>query len=598
MNHENGGTSAVSSRLVDGTAAVPPPVVVLKFGSSVLTSDENLPDVVHEIYRHWRAGAQVLVVVSAFGNTTDELLYRAQNICADPDETALATLLATGEATASALLTIALQKAGIPARVLNAAQAGLRTSSNILDAQLATVDVTRLETELCRGVVVLPGFVGNDADHRTTLLGRGGSDFTAVFVAEKLRGHCVLVKDVDGLYTSDPAHAVKRPPRFAEVTYETACRVAGTLVQPKAIRFAKAHGVRITATSLAATSGTEIGSDVDRVARPESERPPLEIALLGCGTVGGGVYERLCVMPELFTVVGVAVRHPSRARQPHVLHDLLTDDVDALIERPCDVVVELIGGNELPSELISRALCLGKHVVTANKVVMATAGERLRELARENGVTLRSSAAVGGALPALETIRRAKAIGPIHAISGVLNGTTNFILDQLVHGAELQDAIRGAQKSGYAEADPTLDLNGTDAAQKLIILAREAFGVRLPFNSVRREGIERLSRESVRAASRLGSNVRLVASCVRTADGFVASVAPTELPNEHPLASVIGAQNCLTVELENGRMLSVCGTGAGRWPTTEAVIADLLDIRREGLSAQENIATTEEACVA
>jgi homoserine dehydrogenase len=557
-----------------------------------------LPDVVHEIYRHWRAGAEVLVVVSAFGNTTDELLYRAQNICAEPDETALASLLATGEATASALLTLALQKAGIPAKILNAAQAGLRTSSTILDAQLETVDLTRLETELYRGVVVLPGFVGNDADHRTTLLGRGGSDFTAVFVAEKLRGHCVLVKDVDGLYTSDPAHAVKRPPRFAEVTYETACRVAGTLVQPKAIRFAKAHGVRITATSLAAASGTEIGSDVDRVARTESERPRLEVALLGCGTVGAGVYERLAAMPELFTLVGVGVRNVTRARQPHVPHDLLTEDVEALIARPCDIVVELIGGAELASELISRALSLGKHVITANKVVMADDGECLLELARENGVTLRSSASVGGALPAIETIRRAKTLGAIRAICGVLNGTTNFILDQLVHGAELQDAIRAAQKFGYAEADPTLDLNGTDAAQKLIILAREAFGVLLPFNSVRREGIERLSRESVRAASQLGSNVRLVASCVRIADGFVASVAPTELPNEHPLASVIGAQNCLTIELENGQMLSVCGTGAGRWPTTEAVIADLLDIRREAFSAPENIAATEEACVA
>lgn len=573
-------------------------IVVLKFGSSVLRSDEDLPEVVHEIYRHWRAGFQVLVVVSAFGNTTDELLYRAQTICAEPDEIALATLLATGEATASALLTIALQKAGIPARVLNAAQAGLRTSSNMLDAQLETVDVSRLETELRHGVVVLPGFVGNDEDHRTTLLGRGGSDFTAVFVAEKLRGHCVLVKDVDGLYTSDPAHAMKRPPRFAEVTYGTACRVAGTLVQPKAIHFAQAHEVRIRATSLAAASGTDIGSDVDRVARPEADRPPLEIALLGCGTVGGGVYERLCAMPELFTVAGIGVRNISRARQPHVPHDLLTDDVAALIERPCDAVVELMGGTELPSELISRALSLGKHVVTANKAVMARDGECLHELARENDVTLRFSAAVGGVLPALETIRRAKAIGPIRAISGILNGTTNFILDQLVHGAELQDAIRAAQKSGYAEADPTFDLNGTDAAQKLIILTREAFGVALPFNAVRREGIERLSRESVRAASTVGTNVRLVASCVRSALGIVASVAPTELPNGHPLAAATGAQNCLLVELESGEAFSVCGTGAGRWPTTEAVIADLLDIRREALSKNEKATQAEEACVA
>jgi homoserine dehydrogenase len=572
-------------------------IVVLKFGSSVLRREDDLPDVVHEIYRHWRAGAQVLAVVSALGNSTDELLYRAQKICAEPDETALATLLATGEAIASALLTLALNRAGIPARVLNAAQAGLHTSGTVLDAQLQELNVGRLQAELNHSVVVLPGFVGHDEDDRTTLLGRGGSDFSAVFVAQRLGGRCVLVKDVAGLYTSDPAHAVKAPSRFAEVTYTTACRVAGTLVQPKAIRLAQTHRVRIHATSLAASTGTEVGSDVDRIARSESQRPPLQIALLGCGIVGGGVYERLAALPELFTIAGVAVRNASRARQPHISHDLLTEEADALIERPCDVVVELIGGTDVAAEFISRALCMGKHVVTANKAVIAVHGEQLHSLARENDVTLRYSAAVGGALPALETIARAKGIGPIRSISGVLNGTTNFVLDQLVNGSDFQDAIGAAQRMGYAETDPTLDLNGTDAAQKLIILVRAAFDICLPLDAIDREGVEHLNLDGLRSARAKGRAVRLVASARRADDEIIASVAPTELPPAHPLGSVTGAENRLLIELENGETLSVSAIGAGRWPTAESVMADLFDLYRE-LSAAESAPAELEEVVA
>src|SRR4029077_10758413 len=152
------------------------------------------------------------------------------------------------------------------------------------------------------------------------------------------------------------------------------------------------------------------------------------------------------------------------------------------------------------------------HVVTANKAVIAAHGEELHSLARANDVTLRYNAAVGGALPALETIARAKSIGPIHSISGVLNGTTNFVLDQLVKGSDFQDAIGAAQRMGYAEADPTLDLDGTDAAQKLIILARAAFDICLPLDAVDREGVEHLNLESLRTARGEGREIRLVAS--------------------------------------------------------------------------------------
>ena len=206
-----------------------PNIVVLKFGSSVLRSESDLPRVVHEIYQHWRGGSQVLVVVSAIGKTTDRLLGLAKAICTEPEEFALAMLLATGEATATALLGIALHRAGIPAKVLDPAQAGLRTIGDELDSEVVAVDVARLRAELERSVVVLPGFTGRNEEADTTLLGRGGSDLSAVFIAHQLDARCILLKDVDGLYTSDPTClGTARPLRFRHVKYETALRVDGT----------------------------------------------------------------------------------------------------------------------------------------------------------------------------------------------------------------------------------------------------------------------------------------------------------------------------------------------------------------------------------
>jgi homoserine dehydrogenase len=381
------------------------------------------------------------------------------------------------------------------------------------------------------------------------------------------------------------------------VKYETALRVDGAIVQHKAVRLAAEFGRPFEITCIGASSGTQIGSDVDLVESSETTPKRLRVALLGCGTVGGGVYERLAALPELFEVIGVAVRDLSRARVPRVPENVLTLDADELIANPCDVVIELIGGTERASVLANRALQLGRHVVTANKALIAAEGEKLQAVANANGVTLRASAAVGGAMPALEAIECARATGVISAFYGVLNGTTNFVLDQLARGEELQNAIRAAQRAGYAEADPTLDLDGTDAAQKLILLARAAFGVSLRLAKISQRGIEHLSAEVFREVRKRGCTIRLVASCRSNAEGLEARVAPVELPIDHPFARLKGAENGLIIETENGAKRIVCGTGAGRWPTTEAVMADLFAIRCE-LSAAESISEELEEGVA
>jgi homoserine dehydrogenase len=565
--------------------------IVLKFGSSVLRSESDLPTAVHEIYRWWREGFQVVAVVSAFGNTTDDLTQRAHEVCDQPNDELVAALLATGEAASSALLGLALNRSGIRATVLDAQHAGLATDGPVLDANLTSIDTASLLEALRNGVVVLPGFVGRSTAGKTTLLGRGGSDLTALFIAQRLGAACRLIKDVDGLYTSDPNSTTgPSAARFGRVSYATAARIGGAVVQLKAIDFAEQHRLRFVVSSAGSSRATEIGSYADSVALSDPQVRPLRVALLGCGTVGGGVYQRLAALPELFNVVGVGAR---KIEQADVPLKLITTHLEELIAEPVDVVIELLGGDEPAWTLISKALRLGRHVVTANKSLLARDIATLQRLASNSGVTLKYSAAVGGVLPALETVNRARKIAPLHSISGVLNGTTNFILDQLANGSELADAVSAAQKSGYAEHDSQLDLNGTDAAQKLILLARAAFDLDLPLISIEKRGIQELNAKQVRDTRNNGHITRLVAECRRESRGLAAMVSPVELPFDHPLARVTGVENRLIIQSQTGRSWDVCGSGAGRWPTTEAVIADLFDLWRESVASEK-----EQECVA
>jgi homoserine dehydrogenase len=483
-------------------------ISVLKFGSSVLRSEADLPLAVHEIYREWRAGRRVLAVVSALGCTTDDLLKRAQQLGLPPQPEGLAALLGTGETAAAALLTLSLDRSGLPATLLDPTQIGLITrGDDRLDVDPAALDVPYLQDKLERAIVVVPGCVGRDrAGHATHVV----PDLTARFLARQLGASCP-----------------------------------------------------------------------DRMAPPPTAGPPLRVALLGCGTVGGGVLSRLLAHPSLFHVIGVAVRDLGRVRAPNVPRRLLTDDPAALLARDADVVVELLGGREPAHGWIARALDSGRHVVTANKALLAGEVENLSELATRRGVSLRFSASVGGALPALEAVRRAAASGRVRAITGVLNGTCNFVLDRCAAGDSFAGAVALARDAGYAEADPTLDLDGSDAAQKLSLLVREAFGVPLPWESIPRRGIADLEERAAAEAARRGRRLRLVAVCERTREGLRASVQPLDLSPDHPCAWTVGADNALVIQLENGGQIRLAARGAGRWPTTEAVMADLYDLMAE-----------------
>jgi homoserine dehydrogenase len=319
------------------------------------------------------------------------------------------------------------------------------------------------------------------------------------------------------------------------------------------------------------------GSDDSEPSRPQhASRPPLRVTLLGCGSVGGGVLIHLLSRPEIFHVTGVLVRDLSRDRGPGVPRHLLTTDADELLAREADVVVELLGGREPARRLIRQALGLGRSAVTANKALLAEEIGSLSALASYQGVSLLHSASVGGALPALEAVRRAASRGRVRRISGVLNGTCNFVLDRCVAGRPFAAAVADAQAAGYCEVDPALDLDGSDTAQKLTLLAREAFGISLPWIQIPREGIE-----GFEGKPPVGRAVRLIAACERTGEGLTASVRPVELPSDHPFARAAGAGNALRIEMEKGSVIDLAAQGAGRWPTSEAVMADLGDLLEE-----------------
>ncbi len=589
-------------------------IIVLKFGSSVLRTPDDAPLVAHEVYRWVRDGWRVIAIVSALEGETDQLLSQAQRWEKNPHAAATALLASTGELRSAALLTLALDRAGIDAQVLDVAAIGLRTSgARTLDSKPLRVNAPKLRRLLKRfPVLVLPGFLGRDSIGRTTLLGRGGSDCSALFLAHHLGARCRLVKDVDGLYEWDPQIPGSLPRKFRQLSWDDAHKLDGGIVQHKAIEMAKHHGQDFEVASLYRRDATQIGER--RISFCDKSRRPLptRVVLLGLGHVGRGVFEALSGLPDWFQVVGVAVRDKSRAADvpDHLLHDQLSD----AIEVPCDVVVELIGDCEPACRSIRRVLQRGTNVITANKRLVALFGQELESLAQANDASIRWSAAVGGAVPLLEQLARLSPDDPAIAIRGVLNGTTNYVLDRWQSGLSFQEALAEARVAGFAEADASRDLDGLDAADKLVLVHRQITGQWLHSDDVQREPLNATRLRQWESGPR--PTIRQVASWSIRANQNIVDANPHDfslplvgraregghrlrvsivaLPQNHPLARLKLAENGALLRTARGARLIVRGKGAGRWPTTEAVLSDLFDVAaRIGSPRQKTVALTE-----
>ncbi|MBV2151980.1 homoserine dehydrogenase [Kitasatospora sp. SUK 42] len=322
---------------------------------------------------------------------------------------------------------------------------------------------------------------------------------------------------------------------------------------------------------------------------------PLKVALLGCGVVGSEVARIMTTTADDLAarigapveLAGIAVRRAGRVR-PGVPEHLITTDAEALVNRgDIDVVVEVVGGIEPSKSLILSAFKQGASVVSANKALLAKDGTELHAAAAEAGVDLYYEAAVAGAIPLLRPLRESLAGDKVNRVLGIVNGTTNFILDKMdTTGAGYSEALEEATALGYAEADPTADVEGFDAAAKAAILAGIAFHTEVTAADVYREGITEVTAADIASAKEMGCVVKLLAICERAADGasVTARVHPAMIPLSHPLASVREAYNAVFVEAEAAGRLMFYGPGAGGSPTASAVLGDLVAVCRNKLA--------------
>jgi homoserine dehydrogenase len=325
------------------------------------------------------------------------------------------------------------------------------------------------------------------------------------------------------------------------------------------------------------------------------ETVAFKVGLLGLGTVGTGTAEILAnpaqrhpLLQEL-EIYRVGVRSLDKTRMVSLSPKLLTTDLESIVTDPAvDIVVEVIGGLEPARSLILQAIAHGKHVVTANKAVIARYGDEIFTAATDAGVYVLIEAAVAGGIPVIEPLKQSLCANRLQTVTGIVNGTTNYILTRMqTEGSDFDTVLADAQSLGYAEADPTADVDGFDAADKIAILASLAFGGRIKLSEVHREGIRQITAADIAYADKLGFVIKLLATAQREAaadesaaqpDRLQVRVHPTLLPKTHPLASINGVYNAVLIEGDPIGQVMFFGPGAGSGPTASAVVSDILNI--------------------
>ncbi|BBU27460.1 homoserine dehydrogenase [Burkholderia sp. THE68] len=317
---------------------------------------------------------------------------------------------------------------------------------------------------------------------------------------------------------------------------------------------------------------------------------PIKVGLLGFGTVGSGTFTVLRRNREEIKrragrgieIARVAVRTPAKAEAAKQEGIAVTDDFNAVVDDPSiDIVCEMIGGTGFARELVLRAIANGKHVVTANKALLAVHGTEIFEAARAKGVMVAFEAAVAGGIPIIKALREGLTANRIEYIAGIINGTTNYILSEMRdRGLDFATALKAAQELGYAEADPTFDIEGVDAAHKVTIMSAIAFGVPVQFDRAYVEGISKLAAIDIRYAEDLGYRIKLLGIARRTEKGIELRTHPTLIPAKRLLANVEGAMNAVVVHGDAVGTTLYYGKGAGAEPTASAVVADLVDVTR------------------
>ena len=576
-----------------GDGAIAEPLYVLKFGGSVLRAIEDLPAVAGELYRQRRAGRRIVAVVSALAGETDRLFAEAALVAGAVSCRGVPDLVSLGEERTAALLRLACDRIGLRAEICRAEELGLRTEGEPLESHPAGLDHSAIEAKLAvTGLVIVPGFVGIDANGQRSLLGRGGSDFSAVFLGGELGADRVrLYKDVDGVFDRDPARDADAR-RFTHISWEDALEVARPLIQPQSVVYAAGKALPIEVEAIGSSHPTCVGP-VSSEARPLSPGRPLRLGVAGYGIVGQALAARLRHDPR-FEIAAILVRDPRRERAVPPPCSL-TMDVGAFVSAKFDIFIDALSCDHTGAALCRTLLSRGIHVVSASKRVISGHHGPLSQAAAASDAHLLYSATVGGGAPVLETVARAAARGRIGEITCILNGTVNFILDRLADGIPADVALREARDSGFAEEDCEADLSGADSAAKLRIVAREAFGIDETSLDVT---VERLDAEAFTRIGASGERWVQVARLKQQPGRLEASVRLRPLSAIDGLPPVSREWNCAAITLVDGRILSCSGRGAGGPATAEAIVADLYDIVRRrdqtapGTEAQSRIAAS------
>ena len=324
----------------------------------------------------------------------------------------------------------------------------------------------------------------------------------------------------------------------------------------------------------------------------------MRVGLLGIGTVGGGTYNVLTRNAEEITrragrpieITVVADKDVARAKELTGGKVKVTDDAFAVVADPnVDIVIELIGGYGIAKELVLKAIENGKHVITANKALLAVHGTEIFAKAQEKGVMVAFEAAVAGGIPIIKAVREGLSANRIQWVAGIINGTTNFILSEMRDkGLAFADVLKEAQRLGYAEADPTFDVEGVDAAHKITLLSALAFGIPVQFDKAHIEGITKLDAVDIKYAEQLGYRIKLLGITRRRDNGIELRVHPTLVPSKRLIANVEGAMNAVLVQADAVGSTLYYGKGAGAEPTASAVIADVVDVTRLSTADPEN----------
>ncbi len=552
---------------------------VLKFGGSVLTSESALQRAVSEVYRYVRDAHKVIAVVSAFKGQTDQLLRLAGSYTQASSSSATPHLVATGETRAATLLAMACERSGIVTRFRSAAEIGLVAEGEHLNANPVAMKSDVLTNDLKQvDLVVVPGYVAENASGEPVLLGRGGSDLSAVFIGHTLGVPVRLLKDVDAIYDADPATVGDTARPYQSLAWDEALRIAFPVVQNKAMRYAADHGMTVDVAALAKGYQTTMGAATAYRDTPVLTRK-IRVAVMGAGGVGSKFLERCLEWSDLIEVDRVLVRDASR-RRDHPLAAKFTSDVRNFVRPDVDVFVDIGTGVSPSAELLEGFLKAGVSVTSANKQAVAASGDKLRAAAKASGAVLTYSASVGGGAPIIEALKRAVKAHKITGFCGVLNGTSNFVIDQVESGKSFDAAMDEARRLGFAEPDSTADLDGTDVGAKLKLLREIAF----PGEQPRHIEVGQITEDSLIIPP--GKGLRYVARCFRTDTGLQASMKLEVLDADHYLVGARGEQNRAIIDLEmldgsGGETWYVTGKGAGAWPTSESLLADVLQIARD-----------------